>query len=693
MNRSDVSPSRTRVALRWAAALALMVVGGEPARSAGPAPAAKASADLSGLELGTDWINVGGPIHARDLRGKVVLLDFWTLCCINCHHILPDLEKLEEKYKDQLVVIGVHTPKFPAERELEIVRAKVNEYRVKHPVVSDADQAIWNRYGVHSWPSLLVFGPDGKLVDQYRGELGGCVRENLDRYIGQLIAEARAKGSLNEAPFRFLPESEKPRGGALHYPGKVVADGPGKRLFLSDTGNNRVVMTDLEGKGAVTIGSGVPGLADGDFAGATFNRPQGLFLHEGTLYVADTENHAIRAIDLRARRVKTIAGNGTQGPWRPGHFVARASATPLNSPWDLLIPPGGKGLFIAMAGPHQIWRLELAAGTIGPWAGTGDENILDGDLTHAQFAQPSGLATDGKRLFVADSETSSLRSIALAPGAPGKPVETIVGNGLFVFGDVDGKGKDVRLQHCLGLAFGGGKLFVADSYNNKIKECKPETHEVKALVGPETGETGSGDLPRRFNQPGGLSLAGSTLYVADTNNHAIRAVDLSANPPVVHTLSFEGLAAPRPPRAVPRFLNATKLSAPAARALPGSKLVLDVRLTLPPDFKLNPEAPLTYLVEVPGKPAAPATPVVGKINPPVKGFEVEVPLAAPAKAGEALELKFSLSTFQCREGSEGICLVKSYLWTVPVTFADGAPVRVSVSNAAAAATAAAAAAK
>src|SRR5262249_41698646 len=200
------------------------------------------------------------------------LLDFWTFCCINCHHILPELAALEAKYKDELVVIGVHTAKFPAERETENIRRKVAEYRIKHPVVNDANQVIWNRFGVNSWPTLVLIDAKGRYVDRAGGE-GNF--EAVDRAIGQLVEIPKAKSELNTTPIVFSPEMERPTNGPLLYPGKVLADEQGKRLYIADTGHNRIIQTDSDGENPVTIGNGEEGFDDGDFKKATFNRPQG----------------------------------------------------------------------------------------------------------------------------------------------------------------------------------------------------------------------------------------------------------------------------------------------------------------------------------------------------------------------------------------------------------------------------------
>ncbi len=486
------------------------------------------------LEGGVGWIN-SGPINLADLKGKIVLLDFWTYCCINCHHILPTLAKLEAKYKNELVIIGVHSGKFSAERNTENILRKVAEYRIKHPVVNDANMTIWERFGVTSWPTLVLITPDGK----YAGARGGEVPfEDLDRIIGGVVV--KYKDQLNLKPIEFSAAQEPTAQGALLYPGKVLADPAGKRLFISDTGHNRIVVTDLEGKSPVTIGSGAAGFVDGDYEKASFNRQQGICLAGEILYVADTENHAIRAVDLKSKVVNTISGTGSQSPRSPlERYVGPAKTSALSSPWDIIQVPGWSGFYIAMAGMHEIWKLDIASGEVGVWAGSGYENIEDGDRLEARFAQPSGLATDGKKLFVADSEVSGVRVIT-GLNTEHPEVGRIVGQGLFKFGDIDGTGAEVRLQHCLGVAYGGGKLYIADTYNNKIKVCDPKTSAVKTFAGD--GKTGSTDNPPRFYQPGGLSVAGDSLYVADTNNHKIRVIDIKSG--AVKTLDIAGLSAP-----------------------------------------------------------------------------------------------------------------------------------------------------
>jgi DNA-binding beta-propeller fold protein YncE len=480
------------------------------------------------LEGGIAWLNTSGPIRMRDLKGKIVILDFWTFCCINCIHTLPDLAKLEKQYPNQVVVIGVHSAKFENEKNSESIRKAILRYEITHPVVNDANMAIWNTYGVRSWPTLFLIDPEGFVVGNGSGE---GLYPALNQRIRELIKIHRDKKTLNEKPLHFDRDKFKDRAASpLFFPGKVLADGPSKRLFISDSTHHRVVETDLEGNTLAVAGTGQAGKNDGAFEQATFNDPQGLALSGNILYVADRKNDLIRALDLKNKTVKTIAGTGKQGADRDRG--GPPLQTGLNSPWDLCLI--GNNLFIAMAGHHQIWALDLDRQTIEPYAGNGREDIVDGQLPNASFAQPSGLTTDGKNLYVADSEVSAIRSVPL--GGKGR-VSTVVGEGLFEFGDVDGTGDKVRLQHALGVAFHDGKLFVADTYNNKVKELDPTSRTSKSFLGEKTRPKEGDGV---FNEPGGLSFAGDKMYVADTNSHRIRVVDLKTK--AVTTLNIKGLS-------------------------------------------------------------------------------------------------------------------------------------------------------
>src|SRR2546429_4292615 len=563
--------------------------------------ASKVRASREGLEMATQdgdrirapeltgargWLNTDKPLTLSALKGKVVLLDFWTYGCISCMHIIPDLKRLERKYPNELVVIGVHSAKFANEKETENIRRIILRYEIEHPVVNDADFAIWNAYAVNAWPTRYLIDPAGYIIGRLSGE-GGY--EALDKAISDSIAEFRKRGKLNEAPVKRVLERAKIGALPLAFPGKILADAKSDRLFIADSDHNRIVIASLGGTLLETIGTGAHGADDGAFDRATFFRPQGLALDGDTLYVADTENHLIRAIDLKAKNVKTIAGTGEQSGGYGRSGPARLIA--LNSPWDLQVV--GRTLYIAMAGPHQIWQMDLAKDQLSTFAGSGREARADGPRNEAAFAQPSGLASDGKTLYVSDAEANIIRAIDLGPNGE---VHTLVGGNLFDFGDEDGTGNGVRLQHPLGLARWNGQLLVADTYNHKIKLLDPSARRVKSFAGSrKPGQTDG--IKSSFYEPGGLSVAGDKLYVADTNNHAIRVVDL--NTKETRTLPIKGL---QPPVASPAVAgtenpNAEEIKVAPQRLRAGDDALL-INVELPEGYHLNPSAPQHYKISV-----------------------------------------------------------------------------------------------
>ena len=614
------------------------------------------------LDGGVAWLNTAGPIHLKDLRGKVVLLDFWTFCCINCMHVMPDLAKLEKKYPNELVVIGVHSAKFNEEKDSDSIRKAILRYEISHPVVNDADLKIWSAYDVQSWPTFWLIDPEGYLVGSTSSE---GQYEVLDRAIAEVVKIHRAKKTLNDRPLRFELARYREQGSSpLFFPGKVLADAGSRRLFIADSTHHRIVITDLDGKKIAVAGAGEPGRADGPFDKAGFNDPQGMALKGDTLYVADRKNHLIRALDLKARTVKTIAGTGEQDRDSRRHKGAPLKVG-LNSPWDLCLVEDT--LYIAMAGHHQVWALDLNKDSIAAFAGYGYEFIHDGSLDKACFAQPSGLASDGKTLYVADSEGSAIRAVSLADGE----VKTLVGvvdRDLFRFGDVDGVGDKVRLQHALGVAFHAGNLYVADTYNSKIKVLDPRKRRCTTLAGEQAGWL----VGTVFREPGGLSLAGEKLYVADTNAHRIRVVDLKTR--VVRTLVLQGVEAPKPAlaRRRPVFPHPVRTRLGRTTVPEDGELTLQIKLLLPRGAKLNPQAKMAYVVEaLPGtKSSWSETKTVPDVKPV---FSLTVPAG---KLAGTPGLRLSLVYYECGEGSAAICRIKSQIWEVPLQFDASAKNRV-----------------
>jgi DNA-binding beta-propeller fold protein YncE len=444
-------------------------------------------------------------------------------------HLFPDLVRLEKKYHGQVVVIGIHTAKFDNEKDPKSIEKAMQRYEIDHPVINDADRKIWQAYGVEAWPSVGIIDPEGFFVKAIPGK--EHIYNEAVTVIEQLIRMHRTNRTLNEKPIYFTKaEAEKAAKSPLWFPGKVLADGPGKRLFISDSTHHRVVITDLDGRKIAIAGTGKPGRNDGAFEKASFNDPQGLALKGDILYVADRKNHLIRTLDLKKQTVRTIAGIGHQGTdFRRGGPALR---TGLNSPWDVLVH--GNELYIAMAGCHQIWMMDLARNVVAPFAGTAYENIVDGPRPTSCFAQPSGLTSDGRKLFVADSEVSAVRSIPLDGRGD---VSTLVGAGLFDFGDVDGNGPTVRLQHALGIVYVDGKLYLADTYNSKIKVLDPISRSCTTYLGGDR-------KAKQFNEPGGISYANGKLYVADTNAHRIQVIDMESKS--VSTLDLHGVEPPKP---------------------------------------------------------------------------------------------------------------------------------------------------
>jgi thiol-disulfide isomerase/thioredoxin len=603
------------------------------------------------LEGGVAWLNTDRPLTLAALKGKVVLLDFWTYCCINCMHIIPDLKKLEAKYPTQLVVIGVHSAKFPNERESDNIRQAVLRYEIEHPVVNDAEFRIWRRYGVRAWPTRVLLDPEGYVVGGVSGE---GQYDTFDHIISELIIDHRARGTLNEEPFSLVLEKARFVAPILSFPGKVLADPERDRLFIADSNHNRILVTTKAGKVLDVAGSGELGAADGAFTAAAFNHPQGMALDGNLLYVADTENHLIRRLDLPARTVTTIAGTGAQalGNYRRGP----AREVDLSSPWDLVLEKGI--LYIAMAGPHQIWALNLRHKEIGPYAGSSREARIDGPLMQAALAQPSGITSDGINLYVADSEISSIRSVSLDPKGQ---VSTIVGVDLFEFGDVDGQGELVRLQHPLGVTHHNGVLYVADTYNHKIKAIGPRLATATTFLG--TGKPGlrDGEIAQ-FYEPGGVSVADGKLYIADTNNHTIRVADLHTKQ--VTTLQLTGLTNGVGTDIADMWPNLEEVSLPPQILRTGQNR-MTLAVTIPAPYKLNPGSPLEYRVEVNG-----TSPQQGKRTSVKDGrFPLQIPLLLTT---DKAEVRVALSFVYCRDGAEGICVIKSLRWTVPVqTTSDG----------------------
>ncbi|MCC7476900.1 redoxin domain-containing protein [bacterium] len=629
---------------------------------------------------GAQWLNVDAPVSIRDLRGKIVLLDFWTYCCINCMHVIPDLRRLEEEYPEELVVIGVHSAKFDNEQQSGNIRSAILRYEIGHPVVNDADMRIWSSYTVRSWPTIVMIDPQGRIITTRSGE---GVYDYFQPLLKQAVEQFDKQGLLDrEKKIPLHLEKDKAPAGLLSFPGKLELDPSGTRLAVSDSGHNRIVLLGLDGEVLEVIGSGEYGFKDGSFEAARFKHPQGVCFDPsaGRLFVADTENHSIRVLDLESRTVSTLSGNGKQAstyPPRPG----TGQNVSLSSPWDLLLE--GQLLYVAMAGSHQLWTIDSSGGAAKPFAGSGREDIEDGSGKDAALAQPSGISSSGPSsrggvLYFADSETSAARRVDFK----GSEVRTLIGEGLFEFGDIDGKYPRARLQHPVGIHFFDGRVYIADTYNHKIRVYDPASGVLSTLVG--TGSPGMTDGPAaraELNEPCDIAGMGRRLFIADTNNGLIRVFDLDSAE--LSTLKLSGTdkllqmaGGSALPGAVPEPQRVLEL--PRLKLSPATK---EIRLLvdLPAGTHLNELAPsqlaatskpagavhfaASELLAPGGKESAPETLAQGQ-------FRLE--LSFDSALASSLTLILDCYVFYCDLETGGQCFFDSTRLLVPVELAaDG----------------------
>ena len=575
------------------------------------------------------WIGTAGSsLSLGELRGRFVLLDFWTFCCINCLHVLDELRPLEADYADVLTVIGVHSPKFVHEADHDAVRAAVERYEVHHPVLDDPDLTTWQAYSVRAWPTLTLVDPEGYIAAQFSGEgHSHALRARLD----ELIAVHEAKGTLRRGDTPFVPPQPEPT--TLRFPGKL-ATLPNGNLLVSDTSNHSLVELagDLETV-VRRIGSGERGLTDGDPNDARFSEPNGVAVLPAEVaeiagydvVVADTVNHVLRGIRLADGSVRTVAGNGRQ--WMQGDGTQA-----LSSPWDVAWWDGR--VWIAMAGIHQLWTFDPLTGAVEVAAGTTNEGLRDGTLDSAWFAQTSGLSAAGDTLWLADSETSALRQVRAGR------VETLIGTGLFDFGLRDGPADKALLQHPLGVtALPDGSVAISDTYNDAIRRYDPSTGEVSTLA---TG----------LREPSDAVVVGEHLVVVESAAHRLTRVPLGAAAVAVEDFAHQ---TQRPPTDI----------------APGP-LQLVVVFDPPPGQKLDERyGPSTRLL-------VSATPPALLRSGDGRNSELTRILEIDAAVGDGV-LHVAAMAASCEESSEhAACHVHQQDWGLPVQVVDGGATRLEL---------------
>ncbi|WAL69942.1 redoxin domain-containing protein [Amycolatopsis cynarae] len=581
---------------------------------------------------GEHWLNTGGErLTLARLRGRIVLLDFWTSGCINCLHVLDELRPLEAEFAEVLVTIGVHSPKFLHEGSSDAIEAAVRRYEVHHPVVNDPEMETWQQYAVKAWPTLAVVDPEGYVVHVAAGE-GHA--EALRRVIAEQIAVHEAKGTLRRGGSPYVPAEE--HAGRLRFPSKAVATAEG-RILVADTGHHSVVELASDGETVVRrFGSGERGAADGAFDRASFAEPSGLTLLPAEiaeragyhLLVADTAGHLLRGIDLTTGRVSTVAGTGRQ--WRNGGTDGPAREIDLTSPWDVAWWAPAGGVVVAMAGNHTLGLFDPVARTVSRFAGTTVEGLRDGVLEEAFFAQTSGLAVQGDRLWLADAETSALRWIERGV------VHTAVGTDLFSFGHRDGDAAEALLQHPLGVAvLPDGAIAIADTYNGAVRRYDPRTGKVATLA-------------EGLAEPSGLVVTGEALLVVESAAHRLRPLPLTED--TAQQVAGDAHEVRRPPSVL----------------APG-EVELAVVFTPPPGEKLDDRFGPSTRLEVRASPPELLLEGAGTGT----GLTRRIRLADGPAEGV---LQIVAQAASCDSGAEHpVCRVSRQDWGVPVRIEPGGP--------------------
>jgi thiol-disulfide isomerase/thioredoxin len=584
------------------------------------------------------WLNTseGRPLALTDLRGKIVLLDFWTFCCINCLHVLDELRPLEERYADVLVVIGVHSPKFPHEADHAALAAAVERYEVRHPVLDDPELHTWQQYAVRAWPTLVVVDPEGYVVSVAAGE-GHA--DGLARLIDELVAEHEQRGTLRRGDGPYVPPPAASTD--LRFPGKIAWRPEAGTLLVSDSGHHSVVELDVDGETVVRrIGSGRRGRRDGPPEEAEFAEPQGVALLPPPVaaavgydvVVADTANHLLRGIRLDSGVVSTVADLPRA---LAGREVVTGAVPPVPSPWDLAW--WQDRLVVAAAGIHLLLEFDPRTGRVELLAGTTVEGLRDGPALDGWLAQPSGLAADAAgRLWIADAETSALRWLDRSPNGSAR-LHTAVGAGLFDFGHVDGPAAGARFQHPLGVAaLPDGSVAVFDTYNDAVRRYDPATDEVTTLA---TG------VPE---PSGGVAVSGELVVVESAAHRVGRPVP------------------PGELRRVSRPAEPTRR--PPAELAPGAA-VLEVIFEPAPGQHLDDRFGPSTLLQVSASP--PELLVSGAGD----SVELRRTLDISAAVGTGV-LHVTAQAASCDEDAEHpVCQVARQDWGVPVRVVAGGPDR------------------
>jgi thiol-disulfide isomerase/thioredoxin len=591
-----------------------------------------------------EWLNSARKIEVDDLKNRVILVDFWTHACVNCLHMVPEIKKLEEQFGDRLTVIGVHSGKFDNEKSVESIKKAVLKYNIEHLVVNDADFKIWDSFGVKSWPTMILLNAKGQVVKKYEGEVAGKV---IAKDVEKLVKKYSFQLNRNALP--IVLEKNKAVDHVLKFPSGIEFARnfsykniiKTNALVVANTGKNSILVTSLNGDTLLEIGSETAGSEDGDIANASFDAPHGLLFKDNILYVADTGNHAVRKIDFKAGKVTTIAGTKNKGLAITND--GKALEANLSSPWDLEFFPDSNHIIISNSGTHQLLKLNIAGETISPFAGNGNEDLLDGKYPDNALAQPNGLSAFGGNLYFVDSETSALRVVDKSG-----MVKTLVGRGLFDFGHKNGAAKEALMQHPVALSADDTGVYIADTHNHVIRKFDLKSGQLADFSGDLRGDGIGGRKNTSYDEPEAMIAVLDKFYIADTNNG--RVVELNRGVGTSRVIDII------PPSKMPReglleyLPNLEKIPSVAVKEQSEVKLNFEMKK----GWKINESAPSFFnLVEV--KNEKEANLVASFDGEMIKSGSVVLP-----KLSKKRIYYLQGTVYYCEDKTNALCLIKSY---------------------------------
>ncbi len=472
------------------------------------------------LKDNNQWLNLSRPLEIPDLKDRIILLDFWNYACVSCVQSLPEIKKLENQFGSKLLIIGVHSAKFNNEKDLSAVKKAVLKHDITYPVINDSKLEIWNNFKINALPTFVLINPHGNIFKTYIGEnelvkIKGDIKKLIDKF----------KFEINRNPLPVRLEKFISIKNILDFPTKLeyVADFSynshhSPAILIANTGGNNIIASSLSGNIVAKIGSGIAGFVDGDFDQASFKSPKGLIYQADKIYLADTANNALREIDLKLGKVKTLIGSGNVGEKIAiDNKPLEAKNIDLASPTDIEFFPDKNNIAIANSGTNQILSYNIKNQTISVLAGDGFEGVLDGKYPKNSLAQTSDMSVFGRKLYFVDASSSSLRVLEEDGN-----LKTLIGKDLNFFGHQNGNKSVAKMQHPLGLIVDDTGAYISDSFNHTIRKYDFASNQISDLSGKQKKGDGIGlENLTQFDEPDGIISVLGNFYIADSNNNRI----------------------------------------------------------------------------------------------------------------------------------------------------------------------------